>query len=101
MSEAAAPERTADTRSSKNLVVHWKWGPTTKFAGGTFWAVHATDVDGRILDWPKEDLIPLGASEVMVIDGEGLDLLRPIAEQTEALNKERGWDVDRAPRKAR
>lgn len=77
--------------STRLLAVHWEWGPTTKHVGNKFWALHATDVDGRILDWPKEDLIPLGAAEVSVIDGEGLDLLRPIAERTEALNKERGW----------
>lgn len=73
------------------LVVLWQWGPNSKHAGARFWAAHGTDVDGRILDWPKEDLIPLGASEVSVTDGEGLHLLRPIAERTEALNKERGW----------
>lgn len=76
---------------TKLLVVHWKWGEKSKFAGGTFWAAHGTDIDGRILDWPKENLIPIGASEIWVVDGEGLDLLRPIAERTDALNKERGW----------
>lgn len=78
---------TQQIMSEKLLVVHWEWGPKTKFAGGRFWAVHGTDVDGRILDWPKEDLIPLGANEIVVIDGVGLDLLRPIAQRTEALKK--------------
>lgn len=85
---------------AKLLVVHWEWGPNSKHAGGRFWAAHNTDIDGRILDWPKENLIALGASEVMVTDGEGLGLLRPIAERTEALNKERGWTGGSVARKA-
>ena len=75
----------------KLLVVKWKWGPKSKFAGSTFWAAHSTGIDGRIADWPNEDLIPLGASEVTVTDGVGLDLLIPIAERTNKLRKERGW----------
>lgn len=81
--------------NGKCVVIHWEWGPTTKFAGGTFWAVHGTDTDGRILDWPKEGLIPLGASEVEVVDGKGLDLLAPIAERTQ-----RGAEQRAAARKA-
>ena len=69
--------------NGKCVVIHWEWGPTTKFAGSTFWAVHGTDTDGRILNWPKEDIIPLGAREVEVIDGDGLDLLKPIADRTQ------------------
>ncbi len=76
---------------TKLLIVHWEWGPETKHAGGRFWAAHNIDIDGRIADWPNEGLIPIGASEVTVIDGDGLDLLRPTAERTEALRKERGW----------
>jgi hypothetical protein len=76
---------------TKLLIVHWEWSPETKHAGGRFWAAHSIDIDGRIADWPNEGLIPLGASEVTVIDGAGLDLLRPTAERTEAQRKERGW----------
>jgi hypothetical protein len=68
--------------STKVIVVHWEWGPKSKHAGARFWAAHGTDLDGRILDWPKADLVPLGAGEVVVTDGVGLDLLRPIAERT-------------------
>jgi len=76
---------------TKLLIVHWKWGPETKYAGSEFWAAHNIDIDGRIADWPNEGLIPLGASEVTVIDGAGLDLLRLTSERTEAQRKERGW----------
>lgn len=58
----------------KVVVIHWQWteGP---HKGATFWGTHAYP-DGRIRDWPKEmNLRPLGASEVEVIDGQGLDLL--------------------------
>lgn len=70
--------------STKILVVQWEWGPKSKHAGSRFWAAHGTDTDGRILDWPKEDLIPIGASEIVVTEGQGLDLLVPIAARTEA-----------------
>lgn len=73
------------------LVVHWEWGPKSKHAGARFWAAHSTDIDGRIADWPNEDLIPLGASEVTVSDGHGLHLMQGIAERTEAQRKDRGW----------
>lgn len=77
--------------STTLLIVHWQWGPETPFAGSSFWAVHNIDVDGRIADWPKEGNIPIGASLVTVTDGEGLELLLPTTQRTEALRKERGW----------
>ena len=52
-----------------------------------FWAAHNIDIDGRIADWPNEGLIPIGASEVTVIDGDGLDLLRPTVERTKPCAK--------------
>lgn len=73
-----------DPSKTTVLVVHWEWGPNTKFSGGRFWSAHGTDIDGRISDWPSEGLVPIGATEVIVADGEGLDLLRPIAERTRA-----------------
>jgi hypothetical protein len=76
---------------TKLLVVHWQWGPNSKHAGASFWSAHNTDIDGRIVDWPTEDLIPLGASEVTITDGVGLHLMQPIAERTVALRVERGW----------
>jgi hypothetical protein len=57
------------------LVVQWEWTEETKFAGGRFWGAHALENDGRIRDWPKTGLRPLGAARVTVIEGEGLDLL--------------------------
>lgn len=74
---------------AKLLIVHWEYGPETKHAGGRFWAAHHVDTDGRILDWPAYGIIPLGATEVVVVDGEGTDLLRPIAARTEEINKKR------------
>lgn len=70
--------------STDILVVLWQWGPTSKYAGGRFWAAHGTDIDGRIADWPAQDLIPLGAAKVAVKEGDGLDLLLPIKKKTEA-----------------
>lgn len=43
------------------------------------------EVDGRVADWPKEGLIAIGASAVTVVDGEGLELLTPVANRTEGL----------------
>ena len=65
------------------LVVHWEWthGP---HAGGRFWGAHDISIDGRIADWPEQGLKPLGAAIATVIDGEGLELLDPIAAATKA-----------------
>jgi hypothetical protein len=79
------------TESEKVLVVHWEWAPGTKYAGSKFWATHSVDIDGRILNWPRENLIPLGATEATVVDGDGLDLVRACADRTEANNKKMGW----------
>jgi hypothetical protein len=73
------------------LVVLWQWGPESKYAGGRFWAAHNTDIDGKVADWPRDHLIPLGAAQVTVVEGAGLDLLPPIADRTIALGKEKGW----------
>jgi len=65
------------------LNVLWQWGPDSPHAGARFWASHATDgKDGRLRDWPKMALIPLGAALVEVIEGDGLELVeqyRPVA----------------------
>jgi hypothetical protein len=51
-----------------------------------FWGCHNTDLDGRILDWPNEGLIPIAATAVdaAIEEGVGLDLMTPIAERTRA-----------------
>ena len=54
------------------LVVLWQWGPNNKYAGSRFWAAHSTNIDGRIADWPQEDLIPLGAATASEQRAKGL-----------------------------
>lgn len=71
--------------SSTILVIHWELGPESKHAGARFWGAHSLEVDGRVADWPKEGLIAIGASAVTVVDGEGLELLTPVANRTEGL----------------
>lgn len=60
------------------LVVHWIWtdGP---HKDASFWAAHSTGNDGRLRDWPKHNMAPLGAAKITIIDGEGLDLIPPAA----------------------
>ncbi len=78
-------------QTTRHIVVCWVWGPGSKHAGTRFCAVHGTDIDGRILDWPSIGLIPLGASEVTITQGEGLDLLRSVAART---RDQRARDAD-------
>lgn len=79
------------SESARLIIVHWEWGPDTIHAGTRFWAAHSTDVDGRISDWPREGLIPIGAATCTVVDGEGISLLPPVAERTDELRRARGW----------
>lgn len=64
------------------LVVYWEWDETTEHAGARFWAAHGTDRDGRLVDWPKHGMRPIGAAEVEVREGEGLELIEPIRAAT-------------------
>jgi len=61
------------------VVVYWEWTEETKHAGARFWACHAKEGDGRIRDWPKIGLRPIGAATVVVREGEGLELLATMA----------------------
>ena len=56
------------------LVVHWEYvdGP---HKGARFFASHNVENDGRIRDWPKMNMRPLGAVRVTINDGQGLELL--------------------------
>lgn len=57
------------------LIVYWEWTEESPHHGSRFWGAHAVQNDGRIADWPKIGLRPLGAAKVIVTEGEGLDLL--------------------------
>lgn len=61
-------------RRSTVLAVLWKYsdGP---HKGARFWACHGMETDGRLRDWPKMNMVALGAASVEVMEGEGLDLL--------------------------
>ena len=71
--ESIVPTPVADI-----IVVHWVWteGP---HKGGSFWAGHNVENDGRLRDWPTMGMKALGAAKVTVTDGKGLDLLPPAA----------------------
>lgn len=60
------------------LCVYWEWsdGP---HKGARFWGCHSTENDGRLRDWPQQNLRAIGAAKVTVTEGEGLDLLPPAA----------------------
>lgn len=63
------------------LAVYWEWDETSPHAGARFWALHTspdlkeTRADGCLRDWPALGLRALGAAEVTVVEGEGLDLI--------------------------
>ena len=59
----------------KVLAVYWQWEPGTPHAGGRFWGCHNLSADGRARDWPRMGLRAIGAAEVEVTEGEGLDLV--------------------------
>ena len=56
------------------FIIHWEYvdGP---HKGARFWAAHNVENDGRLRDWPKMDMRPLGEARVLVRDGVGLNLL--------------------------
>lgn len=62
------------------IAILWEWKEGTPHAGSRFWGCHGTTSDGRIKDWPKIGLRALGAAKVTVVEGDGLDLLRPAIE---------------------
>ena len=57
------------------LVIHWEWTEETKYAGSRFWGAHSIENDGRVADWPKMGMRPIGAAKVLVQEGVGLELL--------------------------
>lgn len=57
------------------LVIQWEWMEKTKYAGSRFWGAHSVENDGRVADWPKMGMRPIGAAKVLVQEGQGLDLL--------------------------
>ncbi|MGV8939073.1 MAG: hypothetical protein ACOH2J_18285, partial [Allorhizobium sp.] len=61
--------------SKEILVIYWEWSEETKYAGSRFWGAHSVENDGRIADWPKMGMRPIGAGKVIVQEGEGLHLL--------------------------
>ena len=67
------------SKSVELLVVYWEWTEETTYAGSRFWGCHSAENDGRIADWPKHGMRPLGATKVVVAEGEGLDLLAAAA----------------------
>lgn len=62
-------------RTEQVLVIYWEWTDDTPHAGARFWGAHSVDRDGRIADWPKIGLRPIGAATVTVTEGVGLELL--------------------------
>jgi len=64
-------------KTQELLIVYWEWDEKSPHAGGKFWAAHAIRDDGRLEDWWKLGLRPLGASRVVVTEGIGLELLPP------------------------
>lgn len=66
------------SKSVELLAVYWEWTEETKYAGSRFWGCHSIENDGRIADWPKHGMRPIGAAKVVVTEGEGLELL-PLA----------------------
>ena len=59
------------------LAVCWEWIEGHEFAGSRFWGCHDLERDGRLRDWPKHGMRPIGAARVTVTVGEGLDLIPP------------------------
>ena len=57
------------------VAILWEW-TDGKYKGSRFWGCHGVDADGRIRDWPKIGLRPIGASKVTVVEGEGMELLK-------------------------
>lgn len=73
----------ANRQRKKILVIQWEW-IAGEHKGSRFWGAHAFP-DGRIRDWPATGLKPIGAAEVDVIEGHGLELLAAhIAPETPA-----------------
>lgn len=66
------------SRAETLLAVYWEWteGP---YKGARFWGCHAVENDGRIQDWPSRGMRAIGAAQVTVVEGEGLELLPPAA----------------------
>lgn len=62
-------------RTETVLVIYWEWTEETPHAGVRFWGAHAIENDGRIRDWPAIGLRPLGAAQITVVEGKGLELL--------------------------
>lgn len=74
----------ATTGAVRMLAVLWEW-TEGEHAGARFWALHDAAADGlktvagdgRLRDWPSWGLRALGAAEVWVEEGVGLELLPP------------------------
>lgn len=57
------------------VAILWEW-TDGKHKGSRFWGCHGVTEDGRVQDWPKIGLRPIGASTVTVIEGDGMELLK-------------------------
>lgn len=56
------------------VAILWEWTDGAH-KGARFYGCHGVENDGRIRDWPKLGLRPLGAVKVSLSEGDGMDLI--------------------------
>lgn len=69
----------------KVLAVLWEWTDESAHKGARFWGCHDPETDGRVEAWSRIGVRALGAAEVVVEEGQGLDLLSRFFTETAAL----------------